>query len=329
MFNRRYIREKAVQAYYGFVQGGAESALSCQKNLLAGLDQTASLYYLHISFLVSLSEYAQERYESMTERKRFSEAQLEGLRMMAQNLAVEHLKKDPNYLINIENYKFNWKDRQTDLISAVFNDLFNLQEGPSIADKVLENLKADWEQKPEAEKSDFEFHRMFLRKMYRRKIGPNPILRSYCEERSLYWESDYESVTVWVSTLIAQMSPERLDNVDQGWSAEDEAVVFGKTLLEKTLLHQDEYNDYVFARLQNWKPERIGLTEKVLLCMAVSEFLNFPSIPVKVTLNEYIELAKRFCVADSAAFINGVLNKIAKDLADEKKLRKSGRGLIG
>lgn len=329
MFNRRYIREKAVQAYYGFVQGGAESALACQKNLLAGLDQTASLYYSHISFLISLSEYAQERLESLIERKRFPGTQLEGLRMMAQNLAVEHLCKDPNYLLNIENYKFNWRERQADLISAMFNDLFNFQDGPSVADKVLENLKADWEKEEEAEKTSFEFHRAFLRKMYRRKIGPNPILRSYCEERSLYWESDYESVTVWVSSLIGQMSPERLDNVDRGWSAEDEAVAFGKTLLEKTLLHQDEYNDYVFARLQNWKPERIGLTEKVLLCMAVCEFLNFPSIPVKVTLNEYIELAKRFCVADSGAFINGILNKIAKDLAEEKKLRKSGRGLIG
>lgn len=332
MFNRRFIREKTVQAYYGYVQGGAESAVVCQKNLLAGLDQTAALYYLQIAFLISLSEYAEEKYQGAMERKRVPEKALEGLRLMARNIAIDHLKKDTNYLLNIDSYKFNWKDRQADLVSAVFAELFSLQDGNSVANTVLENLKAE---KAEAvspvspEETAFEFHRAFLRKLYKRKIGLNPILRSYCEERSLFWESDYESAVFWVFSTISQMSPERNNNVDPGWSPNDEAVVFGKTLLEKTLLHQDEYNQYIYSRLQNWKPERLGVTERVLLCMAVSELVNFPSIPVKVTLNEYIELGKRFCLPESASFINGVLNKIVVDLQSEKKILKSGRGLIG
>lgn len=358
MFNRRFIREKTIQAYYGFAQGGPESALACQKNLLAGLDQTAELYYQHLSFLIELSHYTRQHYIEAAKRGRRSQDELEVLRLMAQNSAIEHIAHDPNYLSRKDWYKFNWKERHADLVSAVYESIFlssgdevsaagkiraNLLESHPVHEEVLlptededsdinEAYGTESEESPETlpqvSETIFERDREYIKRLYKRKISTNPVLRSFCEERSIFWESDYDSVVFWVCSLLAKLDRKKTCNVDPGWTAEDEDIVFGKTLLEKTLLHQAEYDLYIASCLTNWKPERIGTIENVLLRVAVCELIQFPSIPVKVTLNEYIELSKRFCSPESAAFINGVLNKLAQDLKADKKIKKSGRGLL-
>ena len=319
MFNRRYIREKVVQAYYGFAQGGCENALSCQKNFLTGLDQTAQLYYYQLLFVVTLADYAAEQYKQAKERGVRSQKLLEGLRMMAENAAIEKLRRDSVLKTKTAEYRFDTKALR-DLVKAVYESLFLNQGEGSVAGR----MQADT-----SDEDPFLHHREFLRRLYKRKISDHPALRSYCEERSIYWEADYESACFWVYTTLSRMEEETETGIDEGWTVDDEVVDFGKTLLEKTLLHHDTYNRYVAESLENWRQERIGATESVLLCVAVSEMINFPSIPVKVSLNEYIELSKHFCSKDSAAFVNGVLNKVAGKLKEEKVIKKSGRGLIG
>lgn len=320
MFNRRFLREKVLQACYGFVQGGNESAVTCQKNLLAGLEQTAQLYYFHLKFLVELSHFARERYEQALQRGRKAE-ELEGLRFMAHNKLIEHLEQDVNFILKSESYQIK-SSVLRDLVGSVYNSVFSLNKENSPAKNTAQKAEV-------LEQGDeFERDRTFLKKLYKRKIADNAALRSYCEERSIFWESDYESVTFWVYSLLGRMSPERNNNVEDGWNVEEESVQFGTRLLEKTLLHADEYNAYIAPRLENWSYERIGTTEKVLLCVAMSELVNFPSIPVKASLNEYIELSKLFCAKDSTTFINGVLHTLVQALKNDKKIQKSGRGLI-
>lgn len=353
MFNRRFIREKAVQAFYGFVQGGPESGLTCQKNMLAWLDQIAELYYQHLSFLVEFSDYTRRRYEEAVKRGQRTPQQMEILRLMAQNTAIEHIRKDVNFIRNRSLYTFQWNDRLNDMFSSIYEILFIAKDGNDMpaAEKIRLNLEESMPVEKELEyisieeesrmKEDSEveiiphvptdvFNRdkEYIKRIYKRKISTSETMRSFCEARSIFWESDYESATFWVYSTLNRMDLLQENNVDPGWSKDDEDVKFGCNLLERTLLGQKEYDAYVAARLLNWKPERVGVMERALLCTAVSEMLNFPSIPVKVTLNEYIELAKRFCSPESAAFINGVLNKIVVDLKAENKLKKSGRGLL-
>ncbi|MCM1042228.1 MAG: hypothetical protein NC396_07375 [Bacteroides sp.] len=319
MFNRRFIREKVIQAGYGFFQGGAESAMACRQNLLAGLEQTAQLYYFHLKFIVDLAALAKDRYAQAKERGRESES-MEGLRRMAENTVVEHLAQDVNFLLKSESYRPE-KRAYNDLLSTVYDSLFSLNNESSPAMKAAQKAE-DVSEEP------FERDREFLRKLYKRKIAEHAALRSFCEERSIYWESDYESVTFWVYSLLGKMSAERNNNVDEGLNAENEDVKFGLTLLDKTLMHAEEYNEYIAPRLQNWNHERIGATERLLLCVAMSELVNFPSIPVKASLNEYVELSKQFCSKESAPFVNGVLHRLSQDLKADKKMQKSGRGLI-
>ncbi len=319
MFNRRFLREKVVQSCYGFFQGGAESALSCRQNLLAGLEQTAQLYYFHLKIIVELAHLARERYQQALARGR-NPQQTETLRLMAENTVAAHLENDLNFLLKSESYRAE-KRAFDDLLATVYDAIFALRHNVS---------EPDAAPKTESPKNEdrFEQDREFLRKIYRRKIAPNTALRSYCEERSIYWESDYDTVVFWIVSLLGKLSSAHNNNVEAGWNAEEESVQFGLTLLDKTLLHADEYNEYIGLRLQNWKHERIGATEKTLLCVAMSELVNFPSIPVKASLNEYIELTKQFCSQESTPFVNGVLHRLAEDLKKDNKMKKSGRGLI-
>ncbi|MCM1532262.1 MAG: transcription antitermination protein NusB [Bacteroides sp.] len=319
MFNRRFIREKVIQASYGFFQGGAESAMACRQNLLAGLEQTAQLYYFHLKFIVDLAALAKDRYTQAKERGREAES-LEGLRRMAENTVVEHLAQDVNFLLKSESYRPE-KRAYGDLLSTVYDSLFSLNKESSPAMKAAKKAE-------DVSEDPFERDREFLRKLYKRKIAEHAALRSFCEERSIYWESDYESVTFWVYSLLGKMSAERNNNVDEGLNAENEDVKFGLTLLDKTLMHAEEYNEYIAPRLQNWNHERIGAIERLLLCVAMSELVNFPSIPVKASLNEYVELSKQFCSKESTPFVNGVLHRLTIDLKADKKMQKSGRGLI-
>lgn len=320
MFSRRFLREKVVQACYGFFQGGAESALACRQNMIAGLEQTSQLYYFHLKFIVELTSLARERYRQALIRGREAQS-MENLRFLAENTVVEQLERDVNFLAKSESYRVE-KRAFDDLLSTVYDAVFALKRG--------EEAETDAETEKESPKTDdrFELDRIFLRKLYRKKITRNAAFRSYCEERSIFWESDYDTVVSWVSLLLGRLNPESNDCVSTGWNIEDEAVQFGITLLDKTLLHADEYNEYIGARLKNWNHERIGATEKTLLCVAMSELVNFPSIPVKASLNEYIELSKQFCSQESSPFVNGVLHRLSEDLKHDKKMKKSGRGLI-
>lgn len=320
MFSRRFLREKVLQSCYGFFQGGNESAETCEKNLLAGLEQTSRLYYFQLKFLCELSHLARERYRQALKRGHKPE-DLDKLGLMANNSLIGLLEKDVNFLLKSESLRID-EAALRDLVSTVCNSVFFSEKKESVVSEDTQDSEIQTEETP------FERDRKFLRKIYRRKIADHAVLRSYCEEHSIFWETNYENVTFWVYSLLGKMTPERNDNVDKGWDIQDEAVKFGTALLEKTLLHAEEYNTYIAPRLQNWTYERIGFTERVLLCVAVSELVNFPSIPVKASLNEYIELSKLFCAKESTSFINGVLHKIAQDLKADNKMKKSGRGLI-
>lgn len=318
MFSRRFLREKVIQSCYGFFQGGAESAVASHENLLAGLEQTSQLYFFRLRFLSELLRLARERHRAASERGYKPEALL-GLQRMAQNALMAQIEQDADFLKKSEAYRVDAR-ALNDLLLTVYEPLFALKNDHSPALKIAQKMEA------EHRDNAYERDRHFLLSLHYR-IAENAALRSFCEERSIFWESDYEDVSRWICALLLHATPEQCE-VGEGLNKEDEAVRFGLELLDKTLLHAQEYDAYIAPRLKNWKYERVGLTEKTLLSVAVCELINFPSIPVKASLNEYIELSKWFCTQDSATFINGVLHRLVEDLTQDKKIKKSGRGLI-
>ncbi|MFC2090696.1 transcription antitermination factor NusB, partial [Bacteroidota bacterium] len=166
-------------------------------------------------------------------------------------------------------------------------------------------------------------------------IYPNESLDQAIEEQSIYWIDDLEyMISMVIKTLRrfkeddSESSPllELFKNPDGRKVPEDKE--FAIELFRKMILHRKEYTEYIKANTTNWDLERIAFMDILIMQMAITEFIEFPSIPIKVTLNEYLEISKAYSTSKSSIFINGVLDKVVSELKEKKKIRKTGRGLI-
>ncbi|MEG1573404.1 MAG: transcription antitermination factor NusB, partial [Bacteroidales bacterium] len=314
MLNRRFIREKLVQSLYSFYQGGSETYQTSEKNMLYGIQKLYELYILHFSLLVTLSDFAKKRTEDGKLKHIPSKEDLNPNTRFIENKLIEQIRKSPVYIFKSNAYKCDWSQEEN-LIRKLLSEI---QES-SVYQLYLAN-----------EVNDYASDQEFLAKIYKKKIASNNTLHNLCDDKSIYWASDYDSVCFWVLQSIKNMQEDNDEAISVSFiptdeNGKNEDIEYAKLLLQKTILHQDEYDKIIFDRLQNWDAERVALIELIILKTAVAEFINFPSIPIKVTLNEYIEVSKRFCSEKSRSFVNGLLNKIAIDLQEEKLIKKSGR----
>jgi N utilization substance protein B len=160
-------------------------------------------------------------------------------------------------------------------------------------------------------------------------------LRSYFDERNIYWTEDFDIAVMMVDKTIKGFKeandeytslPTLLKDEKNSDGSED--LQFVKHLYRKTLINSHELNSVISERAANWDLERIAVMDTILLKMAITELIEFPSIPIKVTLNEYIELSKEYSSPKSKVFINGVLDKLIVDYKEQGIIKKSGRGLM-
>lgn len=167
-----------------------------------------------------------------------------------------------------------------------------------------------------------------LKYLLKNVILKQEIAWEFFEKQDLYWIDDIETLRAAVThTFQALVEDGRLKLVilDDEW---EERKEFLQTLYQKSILEAKELEDILIPKLKNWEIERIAITDHILLKMAVVEMLNYPSIPVKVTINEIIEIAKDYSTPKSGQFVNGILDGVSKDLKESGKLRKSGRGML-
>jgi len=163
--------------------------------------------------------------------------------------------------------------------------------------------------------------------LFKSIIAPNEKLYDYYESINLGWVDDYPLVNTLILKSIKQLKSSKTLEL-KGLEIKEDDQEFLIDLFRKTILHQAEYTDDIDDKTPNWDTDRIAEIDLILIKMAITEFLYFPSIPTKVTINEYIEIAKDYSTAKSSYFINGVLDKILKDYKKSERLNKIGRGLL-
>jgi len=155
-------------------------------------------------------------------------------------------------------------------------------------------------------------------------------LNSNLEEQSIYWNDDMEYITAMVEKTLKKFKPESGENVSLlplYKNEEDEQFV--RILFSKSVIHTKKCSELIDKNTTNWEVERIALMDIMVMQLAITEILEFPEIPVKVTLNEYIEIAKYYCTSKSSTFVNGILDNIVKEMREEGLFTKFGRGLVG
>lgn len=319
MLGRRHFRIKVLQGLYAYFQGGEPRIEVAEKNLLISIEKTIELYYLQWSFFLEVIDFYERRQEDARHKFLPTEEELNPSAKLLDNRVVHQLRENQDLKRRQERYKFNWSDDQ-EIVRRTWQKIRDSKDH-------LEYLHSGV--------SSYEEDRLFAEKLFKKFIARSHDLQYYCDERSIYWADDFD----WAASFVLKS----LKMIDQGFGASDpltnlfareedddpaEDHQFTVDLFRKTIIHSTEYEKLIEERTHNWEIDRIALTDIILIKMALTELIHFSNIPVKVTLNEYIELSKYFSSLKSKHFINGILDKLVIDLQEEKKIRKTGRGLM-
>ena len=284
--------------------------------MLLAADEIKHRYLLLVLLLVELGKQNQQDYTDRQEKARRQDqpATLPKL-TFSQNKLLKRLAEHDDLQQQLAKYNLNWKD-----------DLGEVRRW------YREQLRDEeyYKTYQALESPSFEEDRQILLDITKHLVFKSEAIRTYMEDLDLNWEENAEVLRSMLRKTIKSVpedeeEPFELIDLSPNW---EEDRQFFEDLFDYTI-EEDEFTDKVIAeRAKNWEFDRIAATDKIILKMAVSEMLNFPSVPVKVTINEYIEISKQYSTPKSKQFVNGMLDVIAEHLTKEGTIRKSGRGLI-
>lgn len=314
MLNRRHIRIKVMQSIYAFKGSEGEDLVKVEKFLLHSLD---SMYDLYLSIFALLTEihkksgaYNKKLEQTLSknskeDNKTSKLAQNEVLCAIAGNVQLQEI---------IKKRKLNFWDLDFEYVDLLFKAIHK--------NKLYEAY--DLQTSP-----DFESDKQFIIDIYSEIIAPNEKLYDYFEDKKLTWVDDLPVVNTTIVKLIRRLKPSSPNThfLPDLFKDEDDKE-FASELLKKTILNDSKFTEEIAAKTKNWDSERLASIDGVLLKMALCEFQKFPSIPHKVTINEYLEIAKEYSTPKSSIFINGILDRIVKEYKADGLYPKSGRGLM-
>ena len=314
MLNRRHIRIKVMQTLYAFNGTESDDLKKDEKFLLHSLDSMYDLYLIILSLLVEVQKKAEERL-SISQKKFLATFEEKNPNYKFVNNTILTLIKEDLALKNeIENRKldcwyldFEYIDilLKAILESSIYKDYMKTKTSNFIEDK------------------------NFLIDIFSEIIAPNEKLYDYFEDKKLTWIDDLPIVNTSILKLLKKVRPNVPANFfTPGLYKDLEDREFAIDLFKKTVLNRSKFSEEIAKKTTNWDSDRIANLDAVLLQMALCEFQKFPSIPFKVTINEYLEIAKEYSTPKSSIFINGILDKMIKEYSDEGKHSKTGRGLL-
>ena len=315
MLNRRFLRVKALQAIYAYHQSESSNLPQAERQLLEGVDELYKLFVYQLSFWVEIKRFAERRIEENKQKHFPTEEDLNPNMKFVNNRILVALEDNKHLMKLEEQYKIDWADSREDFIRNMFV-------------KLTETL--EYQEYMTNGKDDFNDDKRFLVTVIDTYMPENGLLFDYYSDRDLSFNSDYQLAVYLLWKFISEMSSafNASSLLPPVYKSEDEDKEFVIKLFEKTLLHADEYMELVKANISNWDYERLALMDKILIYMAMTEFIEFHSIPVKVTINEYIEISKFYSTPESRRFVNGMLDRLSTVLKEEGKLVKTGLGLV-
>ena len=315
MLNRRFLRVKALQSIYAYHQSESSNLPQAERQLLDWVEDLYKLFVYQLSFWVEIRHFAERRIEENKQKHFPTEEDLNPNMKFVNNSILKALDDNKHLMKLEEQYKINWADSREDFIRNMF---VKLVETPEYQEYMSNG------------KTGFGEDRRFLVTVIETYMPENGLLYDYYSDRDLSFNSDYQLAIYLLWKFISEMSSnfDEFSMLPPIYKAETDDKEFVVKLFEKTILHADEYMELVKANISNWDYDRLALMDKILIFMALTEFCEFHSIPVKVTINEYIEISKFYSTPDSRRFINGMLDKIATELKANGKLVKTGIGLI-
>ena len=307
MINRELIRIKIVQLTYAYYQNGNKLMDSAEKELLFSLSKAYDLYNYLLELIVAVTQEERNRVEVATKK-----AAREGEPMPSQKFAYNKfaVQLEENKMLQefAETQKQSWAN-SVEFVRGLCNQ--------------IEQSQAYAEYMADTDDS-YEADREIWRKIYRQLIQENEALDQLLEEQSLYWNDDKEVVDTFVLKTIKRFDPANKGNQELLPEYKDEEDrEFARKLFRATILNADTYQRYMSETSRNWDFSRLAYMDVVIMQIAIAEMLTFPNIPISVTINEYVDLAKLYSTPKSGGYINGMLDSIARYLVSTGKLMKT------
>ncbi len=312
MLNRRHIRVKVMQSIYALHQSQSGDLEREEKFLFYSLENIQDLYLVMISTLMELKKMEEVFLHKSSLKHLVTSEERNPNNKFIKNKVIHLLAESSHLTLSLENRKIDNWETHDDYIQL----LLRLIKESDVYAKYMSNRE-----------NDFQEDKQFVLDIFTDIIVPNEKLYDYLEDNKLTWIDDIPLVNTEIIKQLKAIKEEteiRMPRLYKDIEDKD----FAKNLFRKTVLNEKDLAKQYFDKTPNWDTERIAEIDTIILKMAICEFMKFPSIPVKVTINEYLELAKEYSTPKSSIFINGILDNLVKEMQANNTLLKTGRGLM-
>ena len=314
MISRRLLRIKALMALYAFNRREDGNLAQAETELMFSIDKSYDLYHYLLLLVLELADLAGEKIDQALLKRMPTPEDLNPKRRFIDNQLIAQLRKNLDFKKYVASRKLSWVNN-------------------SHIPRILYNKMIAWDVYEEymmSESHNYQSDKKFIVKLITVLFSGSEDLQSNLEEQSIYWNDDMEYISAMIEKTLKKFKADSGENtrlMPLFKNEEDEEFV--KILFRKAIIHQKKCSELIDKNTTNWEVERIALMDILVMQLAITEIFEFPEIPVKVTLNEYIEISKYYCTSKSSTFVNGILDNIVKEIRDEGLFNKSGRGLVG
>ena len=308
MINRVLIRLKVIQVIYAYYQNGSINVEAAEKELFYSLSKAYDLYNYLLLLMVEVTRFADRRIDNRRHKLRPTEEDLNPNTRFIDNAFIAQLTANKQLEEFAANQKRTWDD-EGDFVRNLFEEIEATEAYQAYMAK---------------DTLTYEDDRELWRKLYRQVIMPNEQIDEILEEQSLYWNDDKTIVDTFVLKTIKRFEPENGDEQELLPEFRDEEdKLFASRLLRSAINNAEAYRSLMANNAKNWDMERFAFMDILIMQVALAEIICFPGIPVSVSLNEYVEVAKMYSTPKSGSFINGMLDNIVNQLKKENKLNKA------
>lgn len=311
MLSRRLLRIKVVKALFAHLKSGADNMMASEKTLMASVDKAYDLYFQMLILPVELAEYARRRQELGKQKKLPTFEDLNPNTKFVDNAVIRLIANSDSVNDVVAARKLGWS-QQPDLIRTLYGQLI---ESPYYKEYM------------QREERSFSDDKHLLEEFFQ-QMQSCEALDEALQEMSLMWSDDLAYIVMMILRTLSNLRSSHTELKVARKFKSDEDPEFVRTLFEKSLVNYDANLAYIERFTENWDVERTIFMDNLIIGTAMTELTSFPSIPVKVTLDEFIEISKYYSTPGSSIFINGVLDKIVASLTEEGRIRKSGLGLL-
>ncbi len=314
MVSRRLLRVKVLQISYAFLKSSEQTINQAEKDLFFSIQKSYDLYHYLLLLIIDIVQFAESRIELAKQKKIPTYEDLNPNTKFIQNKLVKRLTENADLNKYLNDQKLSWVNHP-ELIKNLYNEI----KQSELYEKYM-NSGVD----------GFNDDKKFITDLYLKIIINNEELYQILEEQSIFWNDDVEFVIgMIIKTFRSFKAKNGQEEKLMPLFKNEEDKDFVKRLFRKAVINHKENEQLISNFIKNWDVERVAFMDIVVMSIAISEMIEFNDIPVKVTLDEYIEIAKFYSTEKSNIFINGILDKLVEHLKKEGKIKKTGRGLIG